>query len=224
MSASTPQFLGYDLRHPAETFVAARWPAEVRRHFLLDPAIAWPRSVDTWVWPSLFGAPGPAAAAAMPPPWDRGLPFDPADFRQSMWGLWSDPVAMASAAGDSATVAVAIAIAVLAPDDDERGDGWQALDSLPPPVPADPEAWPRLGYDVADPGMISGLMNCGYGEEREALVAAWAARLNAAGLFDSLDDALAFRALTDARVPEHAPFAVFELRVAAEPGQSPSAA
>jgi len=68
--------------------------------------------------------------------------------------------------------------------------------------------WQCLGFDVAD-GAISGLSNCGYdADEVGALRERWAARLNAHGLFDDVEEALAFRALADTRVREHAPFAV----------------
>lgn len=71
--------------------------------------------------------------------------------------------------------------------------------------------WQRLGFDVAD-GAISGLSNCGYeADEAGALRATWAARLNEHGLFVDVHDALAFRAVTDGRVREHAPFAVYAM-------------
>ncbi len=70
--------------------------------------------------------------------------------------------------------------------------------------------WRRLGFDIADGTAISGLGNCGYeADEADTLRDAWAARLNDHGLFDDVHDALAFRAVTDARVREHAPFAVY---------------
>jgi hypothetical protein len=72
-------------------------------------------------------------------------------------------------------------------------------------------SWSFLGYDVADP-TISGLSNCGYKpEERRDLMAVWGPRLNPHHLFENLDHAFEFRALTDARVPEHAPFFVIGL-------------
>ena len=68
----------------------------------------------------------------------------------------------------------------------------------------------RLGYDVADEVMTSGLSNCGYSnKEREVVRPRWASRLNRFHLFDDDDAALQFKVLSDARVPEHAPFFVF---------------
>lgn len=68
----------------------------------------------------------------------------------------------------------------------------------------------RLGYDVADEVMTSGLSNCGYSnEERDVVRLCWASRLNRFHLFDDGDEALQFKDFSDARVPEHAPFFVF---------------
>jgi hypothetical protein len=85
---------------------------------------------------------------------------------------------------------------------------------VPEPLLDGSEDWPVVGYDVADASLLSGLMNCGYSQpERRALRPAWATKLNRSGLFDSVEDAFAFRAVTDSRVPEHAPFFVFAIRV-----------
>jgi hypothetical protein len=67
-----------------------------------------------------------------------------------------------------------------------------------------------LGYDVADVHFTSGLSNCGYlGEEREWLRSKWGRDLNEHHLFRESTRALEFVAVTDKRVPEHAPFLVF---------------
>jgi hypothetical protein len=81
-----------------------------------------------------------------------------------------------------------------------------------PTTPANRDAnWTLLGYDVADPG-ISGLSNCGYSEEeRRRLAPVWGRRLNSHHLFDNLEHAFEFRAITNTRVPEHAPFFVIGL-------------
>lgn len=79
----------------------------------------------------------------------------------------------------------------------------------PRAIPVEEET-ERLGYDVADEVMTSGLSNCGYSDrEKERIRSTWAGRINAFHLFDDADLALEFRALTEARVPEHAPFFVF---------------
>ncbi|MCL2449313.1 MAG: hypothetical protein FWD17_10220 [Polyangiaceae bacterium] len=67
-----------------------------------------------------------------------------------------------------------------------------------------------LGYDIADDVFLSGLSNCGYtDDDARALRLLWGPKLNRFHLFEDARVASAFRSVTDARVPEHAPFFVF---------------
>jgi hypothetical protein len=92
------------------------------------------------------------------------------------------------------------------------GDGAEALGG-PGDVPEEVTGWRSLGFDVADGSLVSGLLNCGYEPpEREALGERFGARLNSSGLLKTAEAAFEFREVADARVPEHAPFIVFELR------------
>lgn len=73
-------------------------------------------------------------------------------------------------------------------------------------------SWEFLGYDIADQGMLSGLSNCMYNEkEIEILKSVWSPDLNKHHLFKDIACAVKFRTLTELRVPEHAPFAVYGL-------------
>ncbi len=113
-------------------------------------------------------------------------------------------------------------ISPLAPSEDARGvemrvfmtstssDNGGRLDG--PNVPG----WLTLGFDVCDESLLSGLMNCSYTpEERERLSPIWSKKLNGFHLFRTASDAEEFRRLTDARVPEHAPFFVVAICVRA---------
>jgi hypothetical protein len=72
------------------------------------------------------------------------------------------------------------------------------------------ERYDLLGYDVADYGLLGGLTNCGYVlEEAASLAPVWAPFLNEWHLFDNPEHATAFAAVTETRVPEHAPFFVY---------------
>jgi hypothetical protein len=74
------------------------------------------------------------------------------------------------------------------------------------------DGWRFAGFDVADgPTAISGLCNCGYAASDATLVPrdVWGPYLNENGLFSEVGAAFDFRKLTDVRVPDHAPFAVF---------------
>jgi len=203
--------LGLDARLPASQYLAHEWTAQRRELFLLRPDIEQPLSVDRLVWPSLFRFPGDHAdpqRAGTPPA--EGLSFGEVALR-----LWRDRRRLESAlkapGGDSAS---AVRIDLLTEPADRADGAWRILNVVPEPLLDGSEIWPLAGHDIADPSLLSGLMNCGYSQpERKALRPVWAAKLNRAGLFDSVADALAFRAVTAARVPEHAPFFVFAIRV-----------
>ena len=80
-------------------------------------------------------------------------------------------------------------------------------------VPSDSDSvWRPLGHDICDSSGVSALMNCGYAPgERDKLSERWAERLNDHHLFESISDAEEFRALSNERAPEHAPFIVVRL-------------
>jgi hypothetical protein len=102
-------------------------------------------------------------------------------------------------------IRVALTLSIERPSNcDREQKHWAAVArSMPSPTKF-------LGYDVADIGRISGLSNCAYvPDEREALRSEWGPKLNDHHLFTQLEPARAFRRLTDARVPEHAPFYVY---------------
>ncbi|HEY2018057.1 MAG TPA: hypothetical protein VGH38_31345, partial [Bryobacteraceae bacterium] len=85
-------------------------------------------------------------------------------------------------------------------------------------------AWRFLGFDITDGSFLSGLSDCGYrDDEHDGLAEVWAGRLNRYHLFDDLDYAFQFRALTNRRVPEHAPFFVIGLWLIARISESPEA-
>lgn len=72
--------------------------------------------------------------------------------------------------------------------------------------------WRRIGYDVADRWLTSGLMNCGYNVgEKPALVSRFGGLLNDNHLFREASDAIVFSTQCDTRVAEHAPFFVYGL-------------
>ena len=65
---------------------------------------------------------------------------------------------------------------------------------------------------MADASWISGLANCGYTSAAiDKLAPVWASRLNPFGLLPTPEDADEFRTVSDARVPDHAPFWIYAL-------------
>jgi len=175
---------GFDAREN-ERDCAVRLPAEYREKFLLRPDVECPLTVDTLIWPSRF--------EKAEPDWGGGLWLSLAEMRE-----------MLREQGGSA---VLIAVELLAPAG--------IVDRYPSPL-IDSEEVPSgsvcLGHDVADGWFTSGLCNCGHSaEELTSMRPQWGPRINEFGLLRDERDALALRELTDARVPEHAPFWVYRL-------------
>ncbi len=201
--------LGFDAR---ERFVEPEslWPPERRGGFLLREDVRKPLSVDTAVWPSLFGEGLPAAVRAglgmealRSPGW-RGP-------NQELWDNLSRMQRFLEPLPTEAYWRVAVSWVSVEGFSESRAGGGPYREKM------EPEAlgtdWTLLGFDVADAGFISGLSNCGYTPgEAAGLRATWASALNAHHLFDDLEKALAFREMTEGRVPEHAPFFVYALR------------
>jgi hypothetical protein len=213
--------IGFDARNGVAQLPL--WDDERRRRFLLRQDVARPLSVDAAVWPRIVDGPwrdvplldGPrgkqlgdrttrthdsSVIGPNAPLWER---LDRLKSRLAEQG--ADP-------GDLVLIAVGWLSRHDFRDTDDMG-GY--VGARPDPVPTEParphESWTLLGYDVAD-FPFSGLSNCGYTpEESERLRERWAPKLNEHHLFRDPEPAFAFLELTNARVPEHAPFHVYSL-------------
>jgi hypothetical protein len=208
--------LGFDIREQWLR-IDELWNKDRRELFLLREDVRKPLSTDSFVWPSVFdtGQGHSLPAAERERLHLTGIPT-PAWIGANA-GLWGDFMRMRDTF-DSFTAENWIAIrphTVLAVT-------WLAEDGfIPGPVgpydeptmpPALSPAWQRLGYDVSDGSLMSGLTNCGYqNEEREKLRWSWSSQLNDHHLFADPESAGHFRDITDQRVREHAPFFVFAL-------------
>ena len=192
------RLLGFDARENEQDGRKSPIPLDVREVMLLRPEIELPFSVDGNIWPSVLGMnDGPQIE-------DKGLWLSLARLQQSL--------------RERGRTAIAIAVELLVPSNiTALGLPYSLIDSNQDP-PTVPENSICLGFDVADAGFWSGLSNCGYSEaERAELRPKWQGRINDFGLLKSEQDALEFRDLSDARVPEHAPFWVYKLHRLAEP-------
>ena len=206
----------FDVRTAKAQYVARHWLRHSRAEYLLRPDIEWPLSVDTFVWPSVFFSQifrNPAfesySTIEVDPDVHQQFRLDldrMRDFYHSHRALAPDGVFVGIELLSERT-AEGPAIPY------ELPEGIQCGIWLEQTVPARlPDGSTLLGYDVADAARLSGLSNCGYTEEEiRDLSPVWAKRLNSFGLFSSLDDAVAFRELSDRRVVEHAPFWVYGL-------------
>ena len=187
---------GFDARVPLDGS-PPEWSPDRRAGYLVRPDVARPVSVDRAVWPPVQ----PAAA-----PGNGAHDYWSTDHWSSLADLRT--VCRRAGFGRESCSLVALGVA------DNRGAAANAL-LLGTPLSAG-VGWRSLGYDVADTGLTSGLSNCGFVpglDDVEAMRARWAPRLNEHGLFDALRDADEFRALSDTRVSEHAPFLVHQLQL-----------
>jgi hypothetical protein len=154
------------------------WTVDRRTRFLLRRDVASVRSVDSLVW-------------VRPP----GLP--PAPEAEGLWPKLSDLFAAAHALDHADAMAVRITAL------EEDGPALESADTIGPAS----GRYDLLGYDVADYDLLGGLTNCGYAPgEAASLAPVWAPLLNEWHLFGNPEDATAFAAVTEKRVPEHAPF------------------
>ena len=176
----------------------------VCRDQLLRPDIAWPISTDAMVFPTVFDAMEDCATGECG--FARGHSI------QDLWGSLQDLREITAAefsaddwpTGSYTLIAVALMLA-------EGPAVWpgEPMAFNGPAIPDAPDpAWELLGYDVSDEWLLSGLSNCliktdpDFAKWEEW----WAPKLNAHGLFATLDDAIAFAAAIDDRIKEHAPF------------------
>lgn len=74
----------------------------------------------------------------------------------------------------------------------------------------------RLGYDVCDVTLLSGLLNCGYNPDDKENFAGFASGLNEWHLFSESQLAEEFAAKSNVRIAEHSPFGVFGVYAPAE--------
>ena len=176
--------------------MVATWPSERAERYLLRTDVARPLSTDSTVWESV-----PDEVGSVEPEWHGVL------------GLWSKASDLLQLVHGGALeldwkewwlIAIGLRLDVLAAADREKwsSPGKMALTSPNEPAPE----WQLLGYDVSDEWLLSGLTNCGYSEaEIPDLRREWTPRLNDHHLFPQLEHAIAFKTLSDTRVPEHAP-------------------
>jgi hypothetical protein len=196
------QLIGYDARSFGTDWRSERgegcWDG-----FLLRMDLERPLSSDDAVWPS-----------ALEPVADR-IPD-----RIGLFSLWESLAELKAFIARHERLMVRphwiVAVGVVrdalqeAKLPDESSMGFDhAIDHAAPARAS--ESWKFLGFDVSDYFLLSGLSNCGYTSDDQARAAEFAPLLNRYHLFDSLEDAKAFQAWSDERVPEHAPFFVFAL-------------
>lgn len=215
-----PILMGFDCRNTESILAGGFWSDDRREQYLLRKNVGVPISVDTMVLPSLFASfnstpDHPAGVAKVEPQvwWAKQITH-----------LWPDNEEMEAVlrlCGVSPTESYILKLAIeLLPNDEiQTHELWKGLLSavaewrLQGDGPREAQTGRELlGFDIADAGRLSGLMNCGYDEnERSDLRSMWVDRINEHGLIADVGQAFEFQAMTNRRVPEHAPFAVFAI-------------
>lgn len=101
------------------------------------------------------------------------------------------------------------AVVVTAIDDTARALQIRMGLALEPAVFAGNLNCKKLGYDVCDVTLLSGLLNCGYNPDDKENLAGFALGLNEWHLFRESQLAEEFAVKSNARIAEHSPFGVF---------------
>jgi hypothetical protein len=199
--------LGFDARTD-EKETAHTWPLNRREAYLLRQDVSWPISLDRGVWPSLFRFGTVPRADSL-----KVITVVPQTFLQEAIDLWDSLAAMQRALVSNSMPPrdyVRIAIELCTATDLVEDPAWNFLASS---LPTDqiPRGWRVVGHDIADRDFVSGLSNCSYNERDRVSLSGWAQKINEFGLIDDVELAQEFREISDARLPDHAPFFVYRI-------------
>jgi hypothetical protein len=193
------------------------WDAHRRSVFLLRDDLEKPLSTDKLVWPSIFNV-------GMP------LSYYDSDFEEDLGDLkWPAPlpindfflfseirplqehVASNWAFKEKPICFIAVTLYI---DEGELADASRSGMCAEGSIETLHNSYEFLGYDISESGLLSGLMNCGYGptlNDVPSLQKTWGPHLNRYHLFTEIDWARQFKQVTNERVREHGPFHVFGL-------------
>jgi len=196
--SQSPLLLGFDARENSMSF-GQTWDRDRRHQYLFAERLTKPLSVDPYVWPTVLDQSSESQNSGLNNPLYNDL----------------DELVCQLEKHDVEDCCV-VALACFEPDRCCNDQKWPyKVVTEPPRYDA---SWMFLGFDiVADQSLLSGLMNCGFNDsERAFAVKEWSKELNDHHLFRSLDNAVEFRAWSDKRVIEHAPFSVWGIYITEE--------
>lgn len=188
--------LGFQIRVAPEQLPP--WQLNRRSTYLLQESVLTPLSVDTAVWPIDDDETVHSALFA--------------DGDRTVNGLNVRDLCVPAMLGPRNPCRPAVLIAITVADEHAMRLRAQHAITIPGPVLGDlgREEWSRIGFDIADGWMTSALSNCGFSaSSKTELQHRFNRCVNAVGLFDDASVADEFRALSDARIPEHSPFYTF---------------
>jgi hypothetical protein len=236
----TPLLLGFDV---LANSTLATWVDETavnREPFFLRPEVLWPITVDRVTCPSIFQPQyqtvGHSNLVMTRFPTDAfRMPVDQREMRAitnraaewprseiNILGLWSKLPEMVRWMGDrpelKGLVRFAIAIQVsldMPPDSDPL---WQTISETGTSPREIMGRWTHLGFDVADRDQTSALSGSEYtARDMAGARSRWGSQINDLGLLDNRSSAFSFKEFSNERLPEDAPFYVYEIfRIALE--------
>jgi hypothetical protein len=223
--------LGYDLLANPEIATWADRPATARELFFVRPEILWPISVDRVTCPSIFqpefdaGSESTLVLTRFPlhsanrPRELRAITGRKVDWNWSelnSLGFWSDFTKMRTWLRRRPTlekvVRFGIAVRVCLDSDANSDPVWQPVFQEQRQGSLIVDDADRLGFDVATSDRSSFLS--GYEHAPEEINDArmrWSVELNDWGLLKSVEGAIAFREFSNVKMPESAPFYVYEI-------------
>lgn len=202
---SPESLLGFKVRMPPKNLPP--WPLERRKTYLLRADVNRPLSVDPRIWPDLE-----YADLAPTDPQYADLVAEVFDdyYRDSVSNGLN--IYTKSSADRLRRLRQGLIVAFTANSKDAvmLRRLHKIDESQLSPSELRSSGFRRLGYDVADQWLYSGLMNCALNaSERKLLSPKFQAALNDAGLFTSAQLAEKFRLQCNRLIPEHAPFLVY---------------
>jgi hypothetical protein len=224
--------LGYDVLANPDVATWARKPATNRERFFLRPEIRWPLSVDRLTCPSIFQPQfvraGESALVLTRFPLEtskspreiRAITGRQVDWEWSelnSFGLWCNFARMRTWHHSRQTtlgkmVRLGIAVRVCFDSEADSDPFWQHVLEEQPQDPFNVDDGDRLGFDVAAPDRSSFLS--GYEHTPEEMNDArmkWSAQLNDWGLLRNVESAIAFKEFSNAKMPENAPFYIYDI-------------
>jgi len=193
---SRERIVGFDAR---EMWLTDNWSDDRKNSFLIRLDVSKPLSTDVLVWPAALD--------------EEGVGYIESYGYQ---GLWSELYNLRNAVNNAKFLQskhyYTVAITLLLDGISQYDLGiWDSLIQSDLPV-APEDTWTRIGIDVSDISLLSGLMNCGFDpmmENVDYLRSKWSPYLNKYHLFSDYHAALEFKEFSNERVKEHAPFYLF---------------
>jgi hypothetical protein len=192
----TERVVGYDVRKSDPEY----WADSRKRQYLYRLDVGQPFSADTTAWPSLLPSGSPEAVGR--------FGFQDTWARLDVLRERTREHVLKGGLDRFHTIAITLHTGSYSENDVVN---WRSM--LPPTKPDKRlEEWSFLGHDVCDAWLLSALTNYGFNERDNvpALREEWAPRLNQVHLFHDIQDAIAFKKLSDGRLnKDHIPCFVF---------------